>query len=346
MTKFASNNHSVRDDSPEIVLPLRWVNSIITCFCEIPLAPGCKYKSVEIQSVSYRNLTGLVAVLHVEPGVIDVLFEHALQLDRAWTTSEPAIAHLTIRNLKSIVFKESICDVTSEETNVQAEFLDSDGDLIEFEVKYKHRKSVKSIFVPMPRQVKENTASLRFLILDTFYLLPRSAKISVKINSETQAIKYFLLPGIVAPYTAGRSGADLLLTSLVFSEKGHADTDGQNRQLISVRNSSKWMEFKAFPIRIDNRTKSDTVAKVGKIEVSSSVGIIATGLFKQESRKENVQLEFTNVKQDWNPSKPSFTRRILALVRSRNRTHENWRFCATGTPSGQKIRYSKGQWKC
>ena len=78
MTKFDSKNHSVQDHSPEITLPLRWVNSIVTCFCEIPLAAGSKYESVEIQNVSYRNLAGLVAVLHVEPGVIDVLFEPAL----------------------------------------------------------------------------------------------------------------------------------------------------------------------------------------------------------------------------------------------------------------------------
>ena len=142
MTKFDSKNHSVQDHSPEITLPLRWVNSIVTCFCEIPLAAGSKYESVEIQNVSYRNLAGLVAVLHVEPGVIDVLFEPALQLDRAWTTSEPATAHMTVRNLESTLFKDSICHVTSHETNVHAEFLDPDGDLIEFEVKYKQRNSI------------------------------------------------------------------------------------------------------------------------------------------------------------------------------------------------------------
>ena len=346
MTKFDSKNHSVQDHSPEITLPLRWVNSIVTCFCEIPLAAGSKYESVEIQNVSYRNLAGLVAVLHVEPGVIDVLFEPALQLDRAWTTSEPATAHMTVRNLESTLFKDSICHVTSHETNVHAEFLDPDGDLIEFEVKYKQRNSIESIFVPAPRLVQENPVSLRFLILDTFYLLPRGTEISVKINSETQAIKYFLLPKVVAPYTAGRSGADLLLTSLVFSEKEQPDTGGQSNQAIPVRNSSKWMELKAIPDRINDRAKSDAVTTSGKIEVNSSLGIIATGLFKQESRQENVQLELTNVQQNWNPSKTSLTRRVLALIRSRKRAHENWRFCATGTLNSQKIRFSKGVWKC
>ena len=319
LNKACKNNH----------LPVKWTKSIVREFCEVPLSSGSKYQSVEIQRVERNGKSGLVSIIHVGPGVIDVVFERELALDQSWAITEPATAHMNVRQLAPSDFSPASYSVSASGVSIDVGFKHSDGAHIEFSVQFEQRKKPRRFFVPAPPQARPK--SLRFLILDTFYLLPTaSSRIEVKVNSQPQKISYFLLPRLIAPYTATRCGSDMLLTSL---DETNRDAAGEMR----VSEGDLFMELIGFPHTNYPHEGS------GSLKVESSVGLLAEGVF--HIRSDGTTLFFDlSIRQDWKPEGFSLARRALSIARRKNRANENWTFCARGESTGSCISFSEGKW--
>lgn len=324
-----------------------WCESIVTGFCEVPLVKGSKYLSIEIQSACKEGVEGYIAILHVKPGIIDIIYEAKLHLNRAWAEFEPTTSHLQVRHIMSRKFVDSCCVVSGSRISVQSKFEDSDGSAIEFYVRATVKPSKKPMFTPSPPSL--SSKCLRFLVMDEFSLLPKSSEITIRINGAAQNYRYFLLPKYLAGFTGARIGAKFLLAGLyVNSESTNSCSSDLNSKevdtAITVAEGNHWFRVAEIPtIRTLANMPIDGIQSCG-FRVISSVGQVASGQLEVNSSDSEIVVEFSSVTQDWKPPWSIPTQQLMRFVRLLRRRGQSWRCHIIYQRLGRQIRFKEGSW--
>lgn len=327
--------------------PVSWVSSVLRNFCEIPLAAGSFYSSIELQTIEKKGVTGFVAIMHLRTGGLDVLFEEKLGLDQNWSVSEPAMAHMEVKQLVTTEFKDVHCFVSAGEVDVQAKFRDSRGDEIKICVKKRIKASTLPLFTPAPPQRGQVPNSLRFLTMDVLHLLPRSSHIRVAINNVPQSIKYFLLPSSFAPFTSTRAGSRFILSSLALNtgerpphKRVIVENDG-----LRIVDGNLWMEVVGLP-KMDSLALLKTgEIKSGKFSVFSPIGELACGKYSASNTDSEVKLTLSGVKQNWFPGLRHISRLLIYFMRYRNRRGDYWEWQSSSIKNSDGSWSSVGGWK-
>ena len=328
----------------EYSYPITWQKSVVRNFCEVPLDRPSPYASIEIQQAENNGRAGFIAILNHGNRELDVLYEGQLALDEQWVLTEPATAHLKVRNLQAIEFSAVNCFVSASEVNVYANFVDLKQRHIEFLVKHRFASVNRPMFTPAPPQ--REPFGLRFLTMDVFHLLPVQAEIKVLLDGAALPSSAFVLPKNISPYLSTRVGGSLLLTSLVYTgDISRHGASSSNSGPLRITDRDLWMEIVGLPTLNELSSLSIGDVLLGEFVVDSSLGNLASGSYQCVLSDVGLDFQLKNVAQDWKPGWRSPLRCIMRLVRKYNRRNERWVFGVAESEDGDNHLRSVIGWK-
>lgn len=332
-------------EEKQIICPLMWQTSVVECFCEVPLASGSAFLSVEVQIVSRNNITGLLVLVYRKAGGLDLYYENSLQLDMEWALVEPATSHLKIMSLSPVSFSRAICEIQDRLVNIDLSFVDVSGLLVEVHVSEEFEKNSIPMFTPAAPQ--SFPAGLRFILMNNFRLLPSNAAISVAVNGVQQTIKGFFLPRKFSYLSATKLGASFVLGSLVPVNVGDKH-NGRSNTLSNEQSNldqSPWFKLSGFPTLEQVRNIDSSVLTEQKFVIESSHGVVARGTYSMSIDKDIVSMSIINLKQDWKPVQMSVGRIMLRFIRLLRRRNESWQLDSQLQISPNLKWLSPGKWK-
>ena len=307
--------------------PIAWQKSVVRNFCEVPLDKPSPYTSIELQRAENNGRAGFIVLLNHGNRELDILFEEQLALNEQWALTEPATAHLTVRNLKAATFSTVRCFVSATEVDAQATFKDLRQRKIEFRVKHRFAQINRPMFTPAPPQ--KDPLCLRFLAMDTFHLLPAYADVSVVMDGTVLPTSAFVLPKGVSPFSSTRIGGSFLLASLVlFSDINDQGARSSNVSATRIVDQDLWMELMGLPAYSDLNALQTGDSLMGDFAVNSPLGHLARGRYQCNLGESGLNFSLDNVAQDWKPGWRSPARGMMRHVRNYNRRTERWAFNA------------------
>ncbi|MEM7338852.1 MAG: hypothetical protein AAF467_09405 [Actinomycetota bacterium] len=329
-------------------IPMMWVSSSTRGFVEVPVAHD-RLRSIDVQVVVRPDgRRGLVSVLYLNSGELEVYHQPSLDLDYEWFENDPPFAHCDLKELVPTAFETIECTVAPDHVSAALDFTDVTGQRIELRLDLPDPKAVKPLFTPAP--VHRAPRSLRFLQMNQFRLMPaRQTEVEVRIGGTPVEARPFVSPtSRLTPYLQARSGGDFLQVGMnpqhsnrlleVANGMGAVDlADGStavidSRGLRSLRTEGNGAWFEAvFEPALPNpdRLLEHGNAERGRIEVLSSLGPVAQGQWSSwPLGATGVVLEFNGLTQDWSPGLTQPARTGLRYLRNYRRRGLSWNYRA------------------
>ena len=311
--------------------------SAIRAFLEVPFTGDPQYQTIEVQLLETSRGVGCVVHLLDHERRLDVYADPVLGLDETWFQQDASTSHMTRGEL--VTWSDGdldgrvVAELSWDDASVEADvhFRDRHGRLISVRVAAPRppRWRWGHIFTPAPAGIQEPKL-LRLLLMREFWLLPRTSAVTVFIEGEARTPTRFPIPigGRGRLYARFASGISLLAINHEF-----AHTPPSIEQLECVRAEDSRAEVTS----IATRTGADrlaisfspplaTRARSGQIEFRLGDQRVGNGLYSHEPSGETGVLTWTNVDQNWNPSRPWPSSTMIELARRYKRRAVRYRW--------------------
>ncbi len=339
----------------EFPVPVFWRTGVTRSFAEIPIDQA-PYVSIEVQRVSYRATEGIMVALHRPSGALEIYAQPQLGLDKDWCAGDPAFAQFEVAVLADRNFDVARCQVVPGSVDMAVSFCDDEGRRIDAAAAHRSSRSAPALVTPAPLQA--DPATLRFLLMREFRMLPRrGSELRVTIDGRAAEPRPLLLPAAIAPFTQARMSTNLLMAGLLPNHVDRPLSPGAMEALdhwdratttgfVGDRLSEVGVanDHARFVLRfVDPLPHPEAVLAAGpaggRFRVDSSLGPVAGGRWEMtaqpggnDSGGQAVTFSLVDVNQDWAPPLTQPSRLALRQVRRLRRRRLGWSYQAELRP--------------